>query len=74
MTTPSIGRIVHFQDWDDCTKAAIVTEVFADDAVALTVFNTGRLPGYLGDSAGEPYRIPFAAKPTPGYWNWPPRV
>lgn len=76
---PSIGRIVHYQrrgSADGLYKpepaAAIITAVpdFAMERslgiVSLAVLNPEGL--YFNTS------VPFAEEPTPGHWNWPPRV
>jgi hypothetical protein len=54
--------------------AAIITAVGDDGVVALSTFYPGKLPGYLADREGNATVIPYAEKPTPGHWNWPPRV
>lgn len=81
--TPSIGRIVHYRSYGTPggeylpePRAAIITEVHqVDDGddivpavpdVALCVLNpTGMF--------FNP-RVSYAETPTPGCWNWPPRV
>jgi len=72
---PSIGRIVHYQNYGTpngeylpAPRAAIITAI-ADEAeqiVALAVMNpTGVF---------FPVAVPHADEPTPGHWNWPPRI
>ncbi|QFG10339.1 hypothetical protein J4U00_gp142 [Mycobacterium phage DyoEdafos] len=47
-------------------RAAIVTTVGHDGNVGLAVLNpTGMFFNEY---------VPYADKPTPGHWNWPPRV
>jgi hypothetical protein len=74
MTQPTIGRIVHHQQGDRVV-AAIITGVH-EDGVNLTVFEPGRLPGYVSmvSEPGTPAVVPFAEVPTPWHWNWPPRM
>jgi hypothetical protein len=74
---PTIGRIVHFHHTDGRVLAAIVTAVYSDTHVALTVFQPGAAPGYAteGTDPKSPVaRIPHAEEPTPGHWTWPPRA
>lgn len=83
---PSIGRIVHYQSYGTPggeylpePRAAIITEVESytwspengegekfEAVVGLAVLNpTGMFFNQ---------HVPFAEVPTPGHWNWPPRV
>lgn len=79
MQTPSIGRIVHYEDAKIGTIAAMITGVH-EGGVNLTIFPPGRLPGYIGvgprgSTVGvDAAVVAFADEPTPGHWNWPPRV
>lgn len=62
---PSIGRIVHYRDEQGTTCAAIITTVWTDTCVNLTVFPNGAPPVcrssmLLGDGHGQ--------------WSWPPRI
>lgn len=71
---PSIGRIVHYRP----TKAeesngapvfaAIITRVWDNEAVNLTVFPDLRAPFMVGT------RIRAHDQPDPGQWFWPPRA
>lgn len=79
---PSIGRIVHYQSYGTPggeylpePRAAIITEIGSDQpaadlksegAVGLAVLNP---TGFFFNRD-----VPFAEQPTPGCWNWPPRV
>lgn len=79
---PSIGRTVHYQSYGTpggeylpSPRAAIITEVGytqlepgADpvQVVGLAILNpTGMFFNQ---------NVPFAEEPTPGHWNWSPRV
>lgn len=71
--TPSIGRIVHYQSYGTprgeylpAPRAAVITEYEDDGTVGLCVLN----PTGMFFNQG----VPFAEEPTPGHWNWPPRV
>ncbi len=77
MSTPSIGRIVHYHDRDVGPCAAIITACepvrgkhpmqLTDErsyAVRLTVF----YPGVTKPMDTIPYG------PEAGQWSWPPRV
>lgn len=70
---PTIGRIVHYQSYGTPggeytaePRAAVVTEVHADNLVGLCVLNP----------TGQVFRrsVPFSEEPKPGHWNWPPIV
>jgi hypothetical protein len=77
---PTVGRIVHYQSYGTPgvylpePRAAIITQVHSSDdgehdgvvSVGLCVLNpTGQFFNPL---------VPYAAVPTPGHWNWPPRA
>ena len=74
MPTPSIGRIVHYQRFGSPggehqpePSPAVITKVL-DEATGrcqLFVMNPNGL--YFNDT-------PYSETPTPGHWNWPPRV
>jgi hypothetical protein len=76
---PSVGRIVHYQSYgspggeyksEPC--AAIVTALFSDSettgVISLCVINPTGLffPTWVAHAPDD--------VPTPGCWNWPPRV
>lgn len=79
---PSIGRVVHYQSYGTPggeylpePRAAIITEVGSEQpaanykpagAVGLCVLNPTGL--FFNRD------VPYADTPTPGHWNWPPRV
>ena len=77
--TPSVGRIVHYQSYGTPggeflpePRAAIIAAVHGSDDIAgdkrfvdLVVLNP---TGLFFNTC------PFAEEPTPGSWNWPPRV
>ncbi|QWY81974.1 hypothetical protein SEA_SICARIUS2_69 [Arthrobacter phage Sicarius2] len=73
---PSVGRIVHYQSYGTPggeflpePRAAIVTAgppTPDHSGISLAILNpTGMF--FNTD-------VPFAEQPTPGHWNWPPRV
>lgn len=70
---PTIGRIVHYQSYGTPNgeylpepRAAIVTAVHKDGVIDAAVVNP---TGFFFNQD-----LPFAEEPTPGHWNWPPRV
>lgn len=65
---PSQGRIVIYVDHDGRRSApAIVSWVYADCTVAITVFWVGAMP--------EPLEaVRYDEGGGPGTWHWPPRV
>lgn len=74
MQLPTVGRIVHYTSYGTPggeylpePRAAIVTGTYGNATDAdLTVFNPTGIHFNLV--------VPFAEEPTPGHWNWPPRV
>lgn len=74
---PSVGRIVHLNKVygrEDSPKGqpypAIITHVFSDTCVNLSIFNDGSFP--LG--ANELTRTSVMFGTDAGQWSWPPRV
>lgn len=67
MKTPSIGRIVHYQDGDQA-RAAIVTRVSDEQTgqVGLCVFTHLQTEFLLG--------VYYSEAPASGCWSWPPFV
>lgn len=70
---PTIGRIVHYQsygtpngEYTPEVRAAIVTAVHENMVVDAVVVNPSGV--FFNQD------LPFAEEPTPGHWNWPPRV
>ncbi|WP_218001346.1 hypothetical protein [Nocardia niigatensis] len=70
---PTVGRNVHYQSYGTPggeylpePRAAVITTVGEGGVVGLAVLNP------TGMFFNE--RVPFAEEPTPGHWNWPPRV
>lgn len=76
---PSIGRIVHYQsygtpgqEFKSAPRAAVITEVNLEPnpsgLIGICVLNP---QGFFFNQ-----NIPHAPNdvPTPGMWNWPPRV
>ncbi|WNM67311.1 hypothetical protein SEA_WYBORN_68 [Arthrobacter phage Wyborn] len=85
---PSVGRIVHYQPLPEREKdtylstserrdgqpwAAIVTRVLPDGRVNLDLRKPFGMDDERLDTA-HPGVYDFAEQPTPGHWNWPPRV
>lgn len=77
---PSIGRIVHFQTFGTPGGehlpepiAAIITGV-RDMPVPQDGQPNIDLFAIYPNGTSNKMNIPFAAEPTPGHWNWPPRV
>jgi hypothetical protein len=67
----TVGRIVHYQafgtpggEFKSVPRAAIITDVHADEEVTVCVLNPS---GIFFN------RVKFAETATPGHWNWPPR-
>ncbi|MGW5519119.1 hypothetical protein [Nocardia africana] len=79
---PTVGRIVHFQTYgtpggEHASEpiAAIITgvrEVQYDPTLPVT-FEADLFAIYPNGTSHKT-SIPFAEEPTPGHWNWPPRV
>lgn len=66
---PTIGRIVHFLDVSGFTRAAIVTKIYPENRVDLTVFYPkNERPIYADVDVAN---IPFGDYPMS--WSWPPR-
>lgn len=71
---PTIGRVVHYQSYGTPggeylpePRAAIITSVRENpDFVDLAVLNPTGM--FFNQS------VERAEEPTPGHWNWPPRV
>ncbi|MCM6774973.1 hypothetical protein NDR87_26370 [Nocardia sp. CDC159] len=82
MPTPSIGRIVHYQshgtpggEYLPESRAAIVTEVKGcDPALKREGCPHASLAVLTPTGMHFAQEVPFAEQPTPGHWNWPPRV
>ena len=77
---PSIGRIVHYQSYGTPggeylpePRAAIITQVNcnheAHDTNGLCGLAILNPTGMFFNAA-----VPYSETPTPGHWNWPPRV
>ncbi|MGI5216253.1 hypothetical protein [Nocardia sp. CA-290969] len=74
MQKPSISRDVHYQTYGTpggeflpAPTAAKITHVH-EDGSTVDLFVMYR------DGTSNKAKIPFAEVPTPGHWNWPPRV
>lgn len=85
--TPSVGRIVHYQSYGTPNgeylpeaRAAFITEVAPECGTEPTcdVEHIGcpRVSVAVINPTGLFFKedMPFAETPTPGHWNWPPRV
>lgn len=67
---PSVGRIVHFfEDVGSEPQAAIITEVFSDDCVNLTIFPSVQPP--IVDKTSISKKTEFQKSYC---WDWPARV
>jgi hypothetical protein len=81
MATPSVGRVVHFQTYgtpggEHLSEpiAAIITAVHdSDPAPEHGVPYVDLFAIYPNGTSHKP-NIRYADEPTPGCWNWPPRV
>lgn len=62
MKKPTLGRIVLFYDTVSASPA-IITNVFSDECVNLTVFNDGDTPTSRHTSV--------SLGTSPGQWGWP---
>jgi hypothetical protein len=73
---PSVSRDVHYNDpTHGGPIAAKVTAVHEDGTVDLILFPPHHLHGRMGVTVGRvAMATPDGATPTPGCWNWPPRV
>lgn len=64
---PAIGRIVHYKDSDGYTRAAVISSIYNDDRLNLTIFT---------DDPKKP--IEFAQYVQMGtglfQWSWPEKV
>lgn len=79
--TPSIGRIVHFQTYGTPGGehpsepiAAIITAVHDDDPVPEHGVPYVDLFAIYPNGTSNKPNAKFAEEPTPGHWNWPPRI
>ena len=73
---PSVGRIVHYmpkhvEDNKGQPYPAVITHVWSETCVNLSVANDGSFP--LCDPP-RPTSVCFDADGAPGTWCWPPRV
>lgn len=74
---PSVGRVVHYQsygtpggEYRSHPRAATITQLNEDGTVGLCIMNPTGLFFTQSVSMGGPE----GTTPTPGCWNWPPRV
>ena len=69
MQEAAVGRIVHFQSYNEkgeCAYPAMITQVNDDGTVELTTFGP--------NSVYFQHSVKKAEVPTSGHWNWPPRI
>lgn len=72
MAKPSIGRIVHFRSLQNDVCPAIITRVFTDTMVNLTIFPDNAMPVAR---TSVPFDADFKAPVTAmGSWSWPVTV
>lgn len=78
---PSVGRVVHYQSYGTPNgeylpepRAAIITEV--DDSFGTDERPETRVGLCILNPTGQFFNtnVRYAEEPTPGCWNWPPRV
>lgn len=76
MNQPTVGRIVHYQSYGTpngeylpSPRAAIVTAIDESKKFGLVDICVLNPTGMFFNQD-----VPFAETPTPGHWNWPPRV
>lgn len=72
---PTVGRIVHYRLKEGKSKGeirpAIITRLWTDDCVQLTVFVDGSNDGYDSLTIWE---TSVNRGDEVGYWNWPARA
>lgn len=80
---PTVGRIVHYQSYGTPggeylpePRAAIITEVGRCEDHEFRVSGCPHVSVAVINPTGMFFNedVPFAETPTPGHWNWPPRV
>jgi hypothetical protein len=74
---PTVGRIVHYTPSEDAggkgqPYPAVVTHVWSDQVVNLSVANDGEFP--FGRDDEHPTSVPRDDRGGPRTWRWPPRV
>jgi hypothetical protein len=62
----AIGRIVHYVTTDGQEKAAIISDVYHDDVVALHVMDTY--------GVNVVFQVGFSEKKAGHTWHWPEKV
>ena len=65
---PTIGRIVHYQSYNEggkCAYASIITQINPDGTVELTTFGP--------NSLYYQHNVAYSEAPKEKHWNWPPR-
>jgi hypothetical protein len=80
---PSIGRMVHYQSYGTpggeylpAPRSAIITsaKIYNVSEGSGTDLMTVDLCVFNPTGLFFNQRVKYADKPTPGHWNWPPRV
>ncbi|AXK88837.1 hypothetical protein SAMN05421776_108232 [Nocardia farcinica] len=81
MSTPSIGRIVHFQTYGTPggehasePTAAIITGVHDHDGTSQHPETRVDLFVIYPNGTSHKRAVPFSETPKAGHWSWPPRV
>lgn len=64
--SPSVGRVVHYQEGQNPPLAALITAVYEEAEVSLVVYREHLHMFRQG--------VEFSATPQSGHWNWPPRA
>lgn len=71
MTTPSVGRVVHFREGANECQAAMVTKTWSDDLINLTAFTPD---GLVVPKTSVKYAEPDDETAVGWSWHWPERV
>lgn len=78
---PTVGRIVHYQSYGTpggeflpTPTAALIVEVNAQGTHESYGLGLATLAVFYPNGISFKQTISYADAPTPGCWNWPPRV
>jgi hypothetical protein len=69
---PTVGRIVHYQSYGTPDKE-FIPEPYAALIVKLDG-NGAHLAVFYDNGVSFKPNVSFSEEPSPGHWNWPPRV